>query len=292
MDTIIGHNTQKSALQKNKDVTVWLLCGKRGIGKASLACAFAKRVTSADALDAHPDIIVIDDKSSPIGIEKIHRMRNFLHMSTISSEKKVVILDSLDGLNTSAVNSMLKILEEPPKNSLILLISHNLYGVPVVIRSRCVILRFSDLTPEETRKVICRNFPNMDIKDKVVSLYMGIPGMVTEDIEKEIILYDNFLSLIHKKNKNTVLGNLLETDLPMHKIEYLGLKALYDAISGIVKLQKSNFDFMYTQSVLLAIKKYFKVREVLSTSRKLHVHREATIFRIAEIMSSLFKYEN
>ena len=293
MDTVVGHNAQKSALQKNKNVNVWLFCGKRGIGKASLARAFARHVASTDTLEAHPDVIMIEDQSSPIGIEKIHKMRNFLHMSAIRAERKIVILDGLDGLNASTANSMLKILEEPPENSLILLISHNLYGVHVVIRSRCVTLRFSELTQVETREVIRMNFPNINIEEKAISLYPGTPGMVTGDIEKEISLYDNFLSLIRKENKTSALvDNMLETDLPMHKVEYLGLKAMRDAIYGVVKLQKSNDYPLDGHDISLMTRKYFKAREVFSTSRRLHAHREATIFRIVEIISNLLRQES
>ena len=274
-------------------MNVWLFCGKRGIGKASLARAFARHVVSTDALETHPDVMVIEDQSSPIGIEKIHKMRNFLHMSPMSAERKIVVLDSLDGINASTVNSMLKILEEPPENSLILLISHNLYSVQMVIRSRCVVLRFPELTHVESREVIRMNFPNISIEENAISLYPGTPGMVTEDIEKEISLYDNFLSLIRKDSRTCALvDNLLATDLPIHKVEYLGLKAMYDAIYSMVKLQKSNNYPLDGQDISLMTRKYFKAREVFSTSRKLHAHREATIFRIVEIMSNLLRHES
>ncbi|SCV63924.1 DNA polymerase III subunit tau [Anaplasma phagocytophilum] len=289
MDTVVGHSAQKETLWQNREVNTWLLCGKRGIGKATLSHAYAKLLTRSDSLDSHPDVAIIDDETSPIGIDKIRKIKHFLHMSPISAERKIVILDSIDGLNSNTINSMLKILEEPPQHSLILIISHNLYSVPIVIRSRCMILSFSQLSLEETRQVIGLKFPDMNLEDKAVALYPGIPGMVSEDIDKEITLYENIIDLIQKKNVSDTIGNVLETELPMHKIEYLSLKAIYDTILSTLRLHESNTNYATEANILAMLDKYSKAQEIFATARKLHIHREATLFRIAEIISNLLK---
>ncbi|MDB1135080.1 AAA family ATPase [Candidatus Anaplasma sp. TIGMIC] len=284
MDSIVGHVSQKKALRENPGVSTWLLCGKRGIGKASLSHAFARHVTHASDLEAHPDVIIIDNDSAPIGIDKVRRMKNFLHMSTVSADRKVAILDSVDGLSDNTMNSMLKVLEEPPKNSLILLISHNVHNVPIVIRSRCVVLNFHELSDDETQHIVGLNFPGMNVEKKAVVLYPGVPGMVTCDIEKEISLYESFVSTIRTGAIPNNAESVLSTDIPIHKVEYLALKAMHDTISNTLKLQKDNKKLNCIPHML---ERYFKAQEIFTISRKLQVHKAATIYRITEIMTRL-----
>ena len=286
MDTVVGHNAQKEALWQNSSVNTWLICGKRGIGKAKLSRAYARHVTHSKHLDSHPDVAIVADDSSPIGIDKVREIKNFLHMTTMRSERKVVIIDGIDNMGAPAVNSMLKILEEPPKSSLIMLISHNHHKVPMVLRSRCMPLRCSMLSAEETKEVVRCNFPDMSVADQAVALYPGTPGMITEDIEKEIAMYKGFMSLIEKKCVNSFLDYILESDLPLMRIEYIALKALRDSISNMLELQKSIRKGLGATFVVEMLDKYFKTQEVFTTSRKLHIHRESTILRIVGIISN------
>ena len=290
MDTVIGHNAQKQALWQNDSVNTWLICGKRGIGKAKLSHAYARHITHSKHLESHPDVVIVADDSSPIGIDKVRDIKNFLHMTTICSQRKVAIIDGIDNMGEPAVNSMLKILEEPPKSSLIMLISHNHHKVPVVLRSRCMPLRCSVLSTEETKQVVSANFPNLSMADQAVALYPGTPGMITEDIEKEIAMYQGFVSLIEKKCTNSFLEYLLESDLPLMRMEYIALKALHDSIAYMLELQKSNKMLLEATFVVEMLDKYFKAQEVFATSRKLHIHRESTILRTVGIISSIFSF--
>lgn len=82
---------------------------------------------------------------------------------------------------------------------------------------------------------------------------------------------------------------MLETELPMHKIEYLSLKAIYDTILSTLRLHESNTNYVTEANILAMLDKYSKAQEIFATARKLHIHREATLFRIAEIISNLLK---
>ena len=165
MDTIIGHTLAKHTLINNPQVQSWLLHGSRGIGKAKLAYYFAQYTTQfTDFKCQNPDILIIHDNEGIIGIEKIRNIKNFLYLSIARSNYKLVIIDSIDNLNINAINALLKILEEPPNNSIIILISHNLHAVPVVIRSRCFALGLSDLNTEETQQVLKITYPDLDHK--------------------------------------------------------------------------------------------------------------------------------
>ncbi|AGZ78742.1 DNA polymerase III subunit gamma [Anaplasma marginale str. Gypsy Plains] len=285
MDSVIGHAAQKRALLANSSAVTWLLCGRRGIGKSRLSRAFAKHVTGSVELESDPDVMLIDNATEPISVDKVREMRHFLHMTAIRSKRKVVIVDSIDDLSVSPTNAMLKTLEEPPAGSLILLISHNVHRVPVVVKSRCVILPLHELSHEETKLVIDRNFPDMQqLSDKITRIYPGIPGMVTEDIEKEILLYENLISVIHKINPS-VIGSILETDLPLHKVEYIVLRAISDIICDAVNAGTKD-EQRDDCTVTDMLGRYHKAQEIFRAARTMRLQRDVTIFRVLEIATN------
>ena len=282
MDSVVGHTAQKRALLTNSSAVTWLLCGRRGIGKSRLSRAFAKHVTGSVELESDPDVMLIDNTTEPISVDKVREMRHFLHMTAIGSQRKVVIVDSIDDLSVSSTNAMLKTLEEPPTDSLILLISHNVHRVPVVVKSRCVILPLQALSYEETKLVIGRNFPDVQqLSDKITYIYPGTPGMVTEDIEKEILLYEDLISAIHKMNP-TAIGSILETDLPLHKVEYIVLKAISDIVCNILNAGAKDGQRDYC-TVTDMLDRYHKAQEIFRAARTMHLQRDVTILRALEI---------
>jgi DNA polymerase III subunit delta' len=149
----------------------WLITGRRGIGKATLAYRFARLALSgatpetglfgatAPSLDmdpstsvfrqiaagAHPDLMVlkpeVDEKTGKLRtniiVEDVRRAVDFIHLTPALGGWRVVLVDSADEMNRNSANALLKILEEPPKNALLLLLSHAPGGLLPTIRSRC-----------------------------------------------------------------------------------------------------------------------------------------------------------
>ncbi len=157
-----------------------LLCGPQGIGKATLAHRFARFVLSGErkesglfgdtsnmqmelhdpifkrtAAGSHADLLTIEPgvdeagkERSNIGVEDVRRIGEFFSLTPAESEWRVVIIDSADDMNRNAANAVLKILEEPPSYSLIILVSHQPGRLLATIRSRCQHLR---LTPPDEK---------------------------------------------------------------------------------------------------------------------------------------------
>jgi DNA polymerase-3 subunit delta' len=75
--------------------------------------------------------------SKEIRVDEIRELAKFIHLSAADGGYRVIIVDDADVLNTAAANALLKMLEEPPKNTVILLISHQPSGLLPTIRSRC-----------------------------------------------------------------------------------------------------------------------------------------------------------
>jgi len=160
----------------------WLLSGPRGVGKATLAWRIARFLLSApepaaaglfgddpapDTLDVpqtHPVARRIMAGSDPglyhitrrvnektgrlremIVAEDVRDLNRFLHLSAADGGRRVVIIDSADEMNPQAANALLKLLEEPPARSTLLLVSHQPAGLLPTIRSRCRDLRLVPL---------------------------------------------------------------------------------------------------------------------------------------------------
>ena len=98
--------------------------------------------------ESHPDLLVIepefDDRKkeykNEISVDSARKVAEFLSLTPAESLWRVVIIDSVDELNRNAANAILKILEEPPNRSMLILVSHNPARLLPTIRSRCQVL--------------------------------------------------------------------------------------------------------------------------------------------------------
>jgi DNA polymerase-3 subunit delta' len=170
----------------------WLITGPRGVGKATLAWRivrfllatppaksggmFGDTLPAPDTLDVSPDHPVarrILARSEP-GLyhirrtvdEKTHRLRaqivakdvrdlnHFMHLSASDGGRRVVVIDCADEMNTQAANALLKMLEEPPKRTTLLLISHQPSRLLPTIRSRCRELRLAPLCADDMARAL------------------------------------------------------------------------------------------------------------------------------------------
>ena len=113
-------------------------------------CSSCRKIESG----SHPDFLLIAPHSGQIRIEEIRAIDDTLSLKPFEGKWKIVIVDEAHMMNSFAANAFLKTLEEPPKESLIILISSNPDRLPDTIRSRCSRLNFTPLSNEECRKVI------------------------------------------------------------------------------------------------------------------------------------------
>ncbi len=87
--------------------------------------------------------------SKEIRVYEVRELARFIHLSSIDAGHRVVIIDCADEMNTQAANALLKMLEEPPALTTLLLISHQPSGLLPTIRSRCRALRLNPLGPAD-----------------------------------------------------------------------------------------------------------------------------------------------
>ncbi len=87
--------------------------------------------------------------ASEIRVSEVRELSGFLHMTATDGGRRIVIVDSADEMNTNAANALLKMLEEPPARTTMLLISHAPSRLLPTIRSRCRELRLAPLSPDD-----------------------------------------------------------------------------------------------------------------------------------------------
>ena len=196
---IVGHEAQialaEASVSSGKMHHAWLLTGPSGIGKATFAhhlgaaliahndsqsALFGDAAPFSMALDdtdqdvrqvlqlAHPDFLYIaprDDeknKSGAIKAEQIRELIPFFSHKSASGGWRVAIIDSLDAVNVTGANAMLKIVEEPPEKAIIILVARSAGAVLPTIRSRCRELRFAPLSAVVQKRLLAQHLPDAD----------------------------------------------------------------------------------------------------------------------------------
>jgi|WetSurMetagenome_2_1015567.scaffolds.fasta_scaffold00068_15 DNA polymerase III subunit delta' len=202
---VIGHEKPVRILlgtiKRGRVPSSMLLSGDSGIGKAFTALNFAKAIncqspSNSDACDkcpscvkiaraSHPDVVTIVPENDEIKIETIRQAEEILWLKPYEGLKKVLIVDDADRMNIGASNAFLKTLEEPPPDSLIILISASPDRLPDTVRSRCMHVRFRPLSTEACQKVISLQSGNKDA-GRISGLAMGRPGIaITRDFNED-----------------------------------------------------------------------------------------------------------
>jgi DNA polymerase III subunit delta' len=189
--SLIGHERAEaemlSAYREGRLAHAWLIGGRQGIGKATLAWRFArfvlanpdptaKAVREARNLHvepnhsaarllaglAHPDFALIRREwqgatkrlASEIAVEAVRQGLQVFQLSAAFGGWRIAIVDCAEDLNRNSANALLKIVEESPQRSLILIVSHRPGQVLPTIRSRCRRLRLDPLKEDEIIKAV------------------------------------------------------------------------------------------------------------------------------------------
>ena len=151
----------------------YIFVGPEGIGKKLAAVTLAKalncledktdscdRCASCRKIDKnqHPDVHIIENPDSEIKIENIRQLQASIALRPYEGKFKVFIINNAHTLTAEAANALLKILEEPPQKSLIILITDKPNLLFKTVISRCKILKFSSLGLGELKEIIRREY--------------------------------------------------------------------------------------------------------------------------------------
>ena len=131
----------------------FIISGSKGIGKNLLIESLAEKILNNKiSLENNPDFhnLKILDEKKLIGINQIHELRDKLYESSFLGKNKVAVINEIEKISVDGLNAILKILEEPPKNTYFLLSTNFLNQIPLTIQSRCFDLRVSSPKIEQS----------------------------------------------------------------------------------------------------------------------------------------------
>lgn len=194
------------AIRGSRPPQAWLIAGPPGVGKATFAYRLARYLLSYGATHkgpddlaaapgdsvvplvragAHPGLLVLkrglnsDGKlMTQLGVDEIRRLGNFFGLTSGAGGWRVAIIDTADEMNDNAANALLKVLEEPPARSMLILLAHVPARLASTIRSRCQVLRLKPLDDKTVAAEISQRLPDLapDDMKRVVALSGGSLG--------------------------------------------------------------------------------------------------------------------
>ena len=233
-------NALTRAINSDRLSHAYLLVGTRGTGKTSTARLLAKAMncdtvheaqTSAKnlsaekipcnkcasclSIDSSPDNVEFDAASNR-SVEDVTRLLSTAHLAPLRSRVKTFIIDEVHMLSFEAVNSILKLIEEPPPNVAFFLATTELQKVPMTIRSRCQVLNFR-LIPQETIAKHLGKFAanlNIDLEEEAAK---RIARLAEGSMRDALTYLDQCYSMADKKislaDVNETLGLISDADL-------------------------------------------------------------------------------
>lgn len=150
----------------------YLFAGPPGVGKRLAALELARSLNCLAPQDGeacgscrsclklaedppvHPDVMIVEPDGRMIRTEQMRQVQNEVYARPTEGRYKVVIIEGAERMNAESGNRLLKVLEEPPAYARFVLLTTNAAGVLPTIVSRCQIVHFSPLPPEEVAAVL------------------------------------------------------------------------------------------------------------------------------------------
>lgn len=304
-----------SAWARRKLHHAWLLAGPKGVGKASFAQAAARRVL-ADAAGPpselpgietagdHPIVRLVEAGSHPdmrwlerlvnektgnlnrnISVDQVRELGEFMSLTAALSPWRVAVIDTIDELEGSAANALLKILEEPPPNTIFFLISHAPGRLLPTIRSRCRRLDFAGLDDDAMASVL-EHRTSLDAaeRQKVVAMAFGSAGRALAFAELDLAKLEDAAVAILRQGDPT---NARRSDLASE----LGKKAAAERYAAFLELAPS---LIAREARRLeggkrerALDAYARARELAAIAPRLSLDPAATVFQLGGILAGV-----
>ena len=305
-----------SAWSSRKLHHAWLLAGPKGVGKATFAEAAARRVL-ADAAGPpsslaglatdpeHPMVKLVDAGSHPdmrrlerlvnertgnlarnITVDQVRSLADLFDLSPAMSDWRVVVIDAIDDLEPAAANALLKMLEEPPPNSLFFLVSHAPGRLLPTIRSRCRRLDFQRLGDDAMTSILEQRASALAAveRQRIVAAAEGSAGRALAFAELDLAkLEDHALAILRQGDASNARRSSLAADL--------GKKAAADRYAAFLDLAPSliarEARTLQGPSLERALGAYAKARELATIAPRLSLDPAATVFQLGGILAEV-----
>ena len=223
---ILGHERIVEVLQRSlrtgKTAHSYLFEGVPGCGRKKTAlaliqaifctefgddacgvCQTCRKVASGSHADIH-SIAPLPDKRD-ISIDQLREMQRTLSLRPYEAPRKACIIEPAERMSVNAANSLLKTLEEPPGDALIILLTVNAGMLLPTIRSRCQLIRFAPLSPEHVMTLLERNGMAAETASLLAPMSGGSMQRAVElDNESLTVRRDAVLSCLSQMSINRI----------------------------------------------------------------------------------------
>lgn len=176
----------KRTLAAGRSAHAYLFAGIEGCGKRTTALAFLEALFCGGAEGCgtcpscrkmasrhHPDLHIIEPDGAFIKIDQVRELQHKLALRPYEAPRKGCLIEAADRLHPAAANALLKTLEEPPGNSVLILLAASPAGVLPTIVSRCQQLRFSPLPQETVEQLVAMEGADSEAARVAASLAEG-----------------------------------------------------------------------------------------------------------------------
>ena len=305
-----------SAWASRKLHHAWLLAGPRGVGKASFALAAARRVLAdaAGPVSELPDMATADDhamvklitaRSHPdmrwlerlpkekgeglarnISVKQVRDLAELFDLSPAMSDWRVAVIDTIDELEPSAANALLKMLEEPPPNSIFLLVSHAPGRLLPTIRSRCRRLDFQALGDDAMTSILEVAAPEASTaeRNRITAMAGGSAGRALALAELGLAKLEDAAFAILRQGDPT---NARRSELASE----LGKKAAAERYAAFLDLAPTliarEARSLHGVPQARALDAYAMARELAVMAPRLSLDPASTVFQLGGILASI-----
>lgn len=244
----VGHANVLKFLENSvineKIANAYLFYGPKNIGKSLIADKFAKILFCPNSnkpcencltcaqinKQIHPDIYRISKQTEKkdILIEQIQELKVWLSHSTFFNSYKLAIINEAEFINVHGWNSLLKIMEEPPSKTVIILLANQLNKIPLTILSRCQQIKFSLISQKIIKDFLVSRGIAHSLVIKISKLAGGKIGLANkiaanlnwerEYLEKTKEYLKLFAGDESLKNKNSIIERFIKDEKDFNEL--------------------------------------------------------------------------
>jgi DNA polymerase-3 subunit delta' len=236
------------ALKQKKLSNSLLFAGPEGIGKKETALVVAKALNclkkSSDACEEctycrainngnFPDVMVLSPAKEVLKIDQMRLLKDTAYLKPMTGHRRVFIVEEAEKMNDEASNSLLKVLEEPPAFSQIILITSNPYIIIQTIKSRCQLFMFSPIARDEIEKVLALKGYRED-KARILSLH------VSGNLKQALTLEWEKVQTLREQAWHLFLAFLKEEKISPHMKQFSSLRtAVKEELEDVFRILSS-----------------------------------------------------
>jgi DNA polymerase III subunit delta' len=214
---VLGQDFSKKylneAMKNNKISHSYIINGPDGIGKSIFAlhmaevllcnsepspCGFCNSCKKVEKL-IHPDVKIIDNGKKSVGVNDIRNLIDEINTRPYEGKVKIIIIKNADNITHEGQNALLKTLEEPPNNVIIILLVEFIDSILQTILSRCQVLRFGRVPLKEIIEFLSKKGFTKEESEIATNLSDGIPGRALAQLDSKYVnLRKQTIEISHK----------------------------------------------------------------------------------------------